>query len=210
MLRNVLAAITIITTLLVFTQAHAQQELPMNSKRTGIVPVAIWGVTDGKGKHPEEILKVAKPAVEGAIDYWNTTLPFSYTLVLSQSELLFYPGRVDTYELLFDAPAVPGAINLYFVDTEKVSERTAWSAAWLGKAMSTIRTDRLAGLIAHELGHVLYNLPDLYGPNSETYDPFDIMDGDVMFAYRNKSLGCRTRINLGLPCYQVRTPMVKK
>jgi hypothetical protein len=60
--------------------------------------------------------------------------------------------------------------------------------------------------IAHELGHVLYGLPDWYKIPGKCNAP-DIMC-DAEYAYRKNIKGCNTLAFLGTPCYTISLPLI--
>lgn len=65
----------------------------------------------------------------------------------------------------------------------------------------------LSARVAHELGHVYYNLPDFY------LTPGKCNQEDIMcypqIPYQHKFKGCLTMELLGTPCYKVSLPLVE-
>jgi hypothetical protein len=76
------------------------------------------------------------------------------------------------------------------------------SAAWVVMSRSNQQAT-----IAHELGHVLFDLPDSY------LDDLACVQVDIMcdpsVAYYNNNLGCRSREVLGHPCFRVYMPVTQ-
>ena len=60
--------------------------------------------------------------------------------------------------------------------------------------------------IAHELGHILYDLPDWYRRPGKCNAP-DIMC-DAEAAYKQNIKGCNTLDFIGAPCYRIYLPLV--
>lgn len=78
--------------------------------------------------------------------------------------------------------------------------------AWPGRivALEQPRYGPLAPLVAHEIGHAVYRLPDLDS------DATDIMARGYQIAYRRGVVGCTSLAALGRPCQRVGLPLLAR
>lgn len=126
-------------------------------------------------------------------------------------ENMIYPDQ-DVYSLPLSEWAVlpqsqPNTITIYVVDNSE--SRRYFFTGYLGYAQDYYRfaavlsSSWLAATLAHELGHVLYGLPDWYLSECEG---IDIMC-DAIAAWQIGFIGCKSLAYIGKPCQKYYLPM---
>jgi hypothetical protein len=160
-------------------------------------------------------IQTAQQSVMGAASFWHDRAPFAFELWIASTETITTTADVYTRDIAWAMGlGDPQHITIVVVDN-RVSRRQlllgdagGWAAPWANLAVVTLRQavglNALAAIIAHELGHVLFNLPDLYDiPGACTHT--DIMCFYVA-AYNTPAIGCASLAALGYPCQKVHMP----
>jgi hypothetical protein len=165
----------------------------------------------------------AYQSVQAAAVWWEELSPITTTLDIVDTTEVLSPS-FDVYahhEQLFAegvvVPAVsPGEMLLFIVDnsTSRRELTGGWGSAdglgYYRGAVLVVNTGEIASLIAHEFGHALYDLEDLYiQPRKTPAGTLDIMDYTVGIAFQQKTIGCTSLAALGKPCAQVYLPVVR-
>lgn len=191
--------------------------LRIDSPRSVGIPVrTVFVQPAGERFTDEEKVQVIDELAD-AVQWWNSrladqpTLPVTLTmdLVLSDTYVLTSTEEVFVSPFMVDTTSVlaKSGITLFFVDNSDHPERSlrdrvgvAWppSEAWI------LLVGGGPWTIAHELGHLRFNLPDRW-PTAK--DPVDIMSTPEV-AYQQAFLGCATLADLGAPCRVVFLPEV--
>lgn len=166
---------------------------------------------------PEE-QALATQQVRDGIAFWMDRAPLSTQVRVRSSQLLTTDAdvfrTVEWSQPFWNTSATAG-ITLFVIDNSESSDAfwdtlpafcyPQYSVAMI--LLSQRVQDAVAISVAHELGHLLYNLPDLYydGPCTG----IDIMCEPVM-AYRMRFIGCTSLATMGSPCQRVVLPMLTR
>lgn len=144
--------------------------------------------------------------IEQAIAFWQDLAPLETTLTLADSYLITTTAPL-TGSLEWSRPyfADPTDLTLFVIDSPGplVGDAVAQSQAPLG-IIWALRGDGpgWGATIAHELGHVLYDLPHQY------QDAEDIMGLVPLAAYERHMIGCSSLAQLGRPCQHLALPLI--
>lgn len=141
-------------------------------------------------------------SVVGAISFWQTLAPTPTQLTVTDTRMITVTGdplaSLD-WSLPYLTDASPD-VTIFIIDTSTNHGRLLGFAAgeaqaYYGAVWAVLDgypgPDGLAATLAHELGHVLYGLPDAPGQ--------DIM-GYPVAAYHARFIGCTSLAALGAPC----------
>lgn len=147
-------------------------------------------------------------AIERASAFWNVPVRIVSTQVIT-TNVNVYSETIDKWASL--KVVSPQTVYLYVIDNSE--HHNVLFTGYGGYAQNYFRlivilndADQDAYL-AHELGHILYNLPDWYLIPGKCNSP-DIMCGSVD-AFRKNIKGCNTLEFLGTPCYKVYIPLIQ-
>lgn len=135
--------------------------------------------------------------IQNALDFWKDSIVIGNETTITSDAPYVYE---------YEKNSVP---TLYFVIGSKIEFAGQLTSGVGWKDYALVSTDqgmslypytiRLEAAIAHELGHALYNLPDLYFDHS-CAEITDIMCSAAP-AYNARWIGCITLEKLGRPCH---------
>lgn len=148
----------------------------------------------------------ARATVEAALGWWTGLSPISTTLTISATESIMVEDAVnDPPFWILDYFEPSPYVTIVILDNSESGD-TLWGGGYAGANTAydvvlitnttTDLPDATAALLAHELGHVLYDLPDLYTGGCQHTD---IMCNPVT-AYNESVIGCESRAVMGVPC----------
>lgn len=149
----------------------------------------------------------ARLGVDSAVAFWDSyaALSITGTTILTLTDATTFSDL--TWSLPMLAPG--GPVTIFVLDNSVSNARL--SGGGVGDAQEYFRAiwacqfgDVLAPLIAHELGHVLFDLPDLYYTPDACTHP-DIMC-DHVAAFQRGFIGCQSLAFIGTPCHEVYIP----
>lgn len=146
--------------------------------------------------------------VQHATAFWGYTTQIETSMLYPQQDAFSLP--LDTWATL---PSAEGsAITIYVVDNSE--SRRLFFGSYGGyaqdfyRAATGLSSTFLAATLAHELGHVLYGLPDWYRDPTLCYATDIMCDG--VAAYNAGVIGCRTLDFIGRPCEKIYLPIAYK
>lgn len=153
-------------------------------------------------------------SVKGAIVFWSDLSPLTTTLAIASTELFTTTFAIydnpQWFDAIFDRPH---DITIVVVDNSSNGKplpagNFAGANTHYDVIVVTTRANNLPGeqaaLLAHELGHVLYDLPDLY---THGCSGVDIMCNPIT-AYGAYTIGCVSLEYLGYPCQRIYLPAI--
>jgi len=164
-------------------------------------------------------IQTAQQAVVGANAFWHDRAPFVVDLALASTEVLTTEADVygDTAWSAGLASTEVSRITIVVIDNRNsgkllFAHRGGWAQPWNALAVvllhPVVGQNALPAMIAHELGHVLFDLPDLY-PIPGACAHTDIMCYQVA-AYNMPAIGCTSLATLGYPCQRVNMPLAMR
>lgn len=154
----------------------------------------------------------ARSQIEAAMQWWEELSPITLTLTITGTSFM-----TTTADFVYDEPGlfvntVPRPAGwrtlMLFVVDNQTSLRGFYGGkpgtSWPGGdiALMTLASP-LAAVTAHELGHLLFYLTDLYHAPCA----IDIMCRDIE-AYAAHTIGCVSLGRMGYPCRRVFVPYV--
>lgn len=148
----------------------------------------------------------AMAGIDGALAFWRDHLADPIAVNVITTEFITATDRM-TDSLDWSQPywASPNDVTLFVIDSPYplVGDAVGQAQTPLG-LIWVLRTDgdAFAATVAHELGHVVYNLPHAYD------DPDDIMGIVPLIAYQRGTIGCTSLARLEQPCARLYVPMV--
>lgn len=171
-------------------------------------PVRLVFVEPEGEKFTEEELAVASDEIGRAILWWNDLLP-EHTIYVADTQIITAPSDVYIYSA--DGRYIDMS-NLFIVDNSLsgrlILDHYLGAMTMLNQAWVVATAPYLASTVAHELGHVVYQLPDWYLDPSKCISEIDIMCADYV-AFTSHFIGCRSLERLGRPCKNVYIPVVR-
>lgn len=179
-----------------------------------VLPVAIVVVESPGETLDAEQRTSATQAVADALDWWAALAPRSLAWEFTDERTISAENPfIDSAWLSPHLSYHGETIELYLV-ANHATHRGLLGGGYAGFAapayraavVTTWSAGGAAPAIAHELGHVLYGLPDLYtvpGGCAET----DIMC-EPTSAYRQRWIGCESLAALGAACNRAWLPVV--
>lgn len=148
----------------------------------------------------------AAAGVQAALDYWQELAPEPAPLAITSARVI--TTTADIYQQLeWSRPYVAGPpeLTIFLIDgtapllgTSLAQSQTPLGLIWVLRGEG----DDFAATIAHELGHVIYELPHQY------QDAGDIMGFVPTAAYQARRVGCPSLAALGRPCASVWLPLI--
>lgn len=148
----------------------------------------------------------ARTAVEAALSWWEELSPISTTLTISTTEAITVEKAVnDPPFWILDYFEPSPYITIAVLDNSESGDEL-WGGGYAGAntaydvvlitSTATDLPNATAALLAHEMGHVLYDLPDLYTGGCQHTD---IMCNPIT-AFNERVIGCESRVAMGVPC----------
>jgi len=164
-------------------------------------------------------IQTAQQAVVDAAAFWHDRAPFVVDLALASTEVLTTEAEVytDTAWSAGLASTDVSRVTIAVIDNRNSGKllrgrQGGWAQPWNALAVAVLRhvvgQNALPAMIAHELGHVLFDLPDLY-PILGACAHTDIMCYQVA-AYNMPTIGCTSLATLGYPCQRVNMPLAMR
>lgn len=160
-------------------------------------------------------IQTAQQGVRDAATFWRMRAPFVVDLVLVSTEVITIEGDVYRDTAWSIGLADPNYVTIVIIDNRKsggkllLGRQGGWAQPWNALAVMLLRQsvgqNALPAMIAHELGHVLFDLPDLYVIPGACSMP-DIMCYQIV-AYNTPTIGCVSVARLGYPCKRVYLPV---
>ncbi len=156
-------------------------------------------------------------AQQGVIDaaaFWRSRAPFTVDLLLVETSIITTEIDVFSGTEWSIGLADPNDVTIVIIDNRNsgkllFTRQGGWAQPWNALAVVLLRhvvgLNALPAMIAHELGHVLFDLPDLYAIPGACSMP-DIMCYQVV-AYNAPTIGCVSLALLGAPCKRVYLPV---
>jgi hypothetical protein len=147
----------------------------------------------------------ARAGVLAALDFWQQLAPAPIPLAITSERTITTTGDIYA-QLTWSRPYwQPPGLTVFLIDgnawilgTSLAQSQTPLGLIWALRASG----DDFAATIAHELGHVVYELPHQY------QDGNDIMGFAVTAAYQAGRIGCASLAELGRPCVSVWLPLI--
>lgn len=193
--------------------------LPPGSQAAPPITVALYLVVPpGVSEQPDDAGQ-AKGSVQAALAWWRDHDPARTTFVVRALRRVTLPRPGDDGWLL-PIPRYPAGDNLavwVYVN------RDPWytlpgsplgaglGLAYGGNVITVLEPRQMpwtrAATIAHEVGHVVYTLPDLYRDDPACAQGLDLMcNADA--AYIQSWLGCRSLARIGGACRPIYLPLI--
>lgn len=150
--------------------------------------------------------------VSNALDYWNRNAPQYTAYEITEVSEIYIANPYSNMSWIAGQGTLDNAeLEIYIVanSREVFLQEYAGLAVYNYNAVLVVLNSLqgLEPLLAHELGHILYNLPDFYDvPGLCTRN--DIMCFNYKQAYDRDMLGCLTLEYLGGQCNYVYLPRV--
>lgn len=148
----------------------------------------------------------AREAVEAALGWWEELSPISTTLTISATETITVESAVNDPPWWIERYFEPSPFVTIVILDNSESGSELWAGGYAGAntyydvvlitSTTTDLPNATTALLAHELGHVLYDLPDLY--TKGCYHT-DIMCNPIT-AFNERIIGCLSRAAMGVPC----------
>lgn len=148
-------------------------------------------------------------AIQTAMAFWqgHAVLTITSTSILTLTDPTTFSDL--TWSLPMLAPN--GPVTIFILDNTVSNARLPGGD--VGDAQDYFRAiwvcqfgDVLPAVLAHELGHVLFDLPDLYRTPDQCAHP-DIMC-DHVAAFQRGFIGCNSLAFLGTPCHAAYLPRI--
>lgn len=152
-------------------------------------------------------------SIKAALDWWYELAPQPVVTEILDSETIYVENPYGTNDWLYDVLTFenetleiyiiangPENVLLYDFDAIAAPAYNAAIALEYGRHPLEIS-------LTHELGHVLYDLPDWY--HSNVYCPIDIMCLSLTEAYNARFIGCTSLEYLGKPCQKTYLPALQ-
>lgn len=160
-------------------------------------------------------LSHAMADVEAALDWWEQLSPIDINSSITSATVItktadYYQNVVNSNEDMISNDHIT-----IFIINNKTTHTSIYSgymgismsemnAAWIASSMP--HQSMIRPLIAHELGHVFFNLEDLNVYDIACTIP-DIMC-DPLVPYHSTFIGCRSLESMGSPCSKLFLPLV--
>lgn len=172
-----------------------------------MIPIILWLIfvqPKGEAYTPQE-QAITITHVREAAAFWGYEADI-HTSFLSTDKAVFQEP-IDQWTIL---PTGNAGITIFVVDTSSSTQLFFDSyggyAQRYYQIVTAVRNNNLGATVAHELGHVIYGLPDWYLQQGKC-TAIDIMC-DAVTAYNRKIKGCLTLDFLGTPCYTLHVPLI--
>lgn len=172
-----------------------------------MIPIILWLIfvqPKGEAYTPQEQAYTVTQVREAAA-FWGYEADIRTAMLLTDKAVFELP--INQWAAI---PTGNTGITVFVVDTSKGDQLFFDSyggyAQRYYQIITAVRNNNLGATVAHELGHVIYGLPDWYLQPGKCA-AIDIMC-DAVTAYNRKIKGCLTLDFLGTPCYTVRIPLV--
>jgi hypothetical protein len=148
----------------------------------------------------------AGETVEAALGWWAALSPITTTLAISAAEAITVEEEINDPPWWITRYFEPSPYVTIAILDNSESGAPLWGGGYAGAntaydvvlitSTTTDLPNATAALLAHELGHVLYDLPDLYTGGCQHTD---IMCNPVT-AFNERIIGCESRAVIGAPC----------
>jgi hypothetical protein len=187
-----------------------------SSQAAAARPIVVTFVTPPGETTTEDEMQQGVRAVEAAVQWWQEVYADTPPTRIEVAGVFPAPNNVDVYREHEWIGAASNIWRIYLVDNSESKRRFTFENAevegfaYQGYTASVVLTGdwQRPAAIAHELGHVFFSLPDTYTfPVTWRCPEVDLMCNPDQ-AYVARTLGCRTRANLGAPCRQVWLPLM--
>lgn len=174
--------------------------------------IALFAITILFVEPPGESFTVAQQCeelrdIQAALEWWQSLSPVPTRLHIAQTQ--FITTTEDVYETL---PIGEGDLTIVVIDNRQsgrlIQDRIEGGASYDLGTVWVVTTDNNAARVTHELGHALYNLPDLYSTPALCIG-IDIMCGTQRDAYQQRFIGCQSLAYLGRPCQRTYLPFTE-
>jgi hypothetical protein len=144
----------------------------------------------------------AMTAIDGAVAFWGAYahLHVTSTQIISPSGDIYADL---TWSLAYVQPAARD-VTVFILDNQHSGGRMGEAQEYYGAVWATVYGDILPAVLSHELGHVLFGLPDWYRVPGACTHP-DIMC-DHVAAYARGFIGCESLAWIGQPCHRMYVP----
>jgi len=181
------------------------------------MPIHIIIVSPDSENVPSSAFNDAVRYTADSLEWWRRLSPIHIT---SSIVSVVSITRTDDF---YDNPigstidvAMPDSISIFMIDN--AISHTAIYSSYIGIAWPNNNTPSTwvlmypespfyaSSTLAHELGHLLFDLPDLYVDPNNCYEP-DIMCYPI-WAYESNMIGCISRSIIGYPCKRIFIPMM--
>jgi len=142
----------------------------------------------------------ALSAIADAAAWWEALSPIPTQLTIGATQ-----SMTTTEDVYTTLPIIPGNLTVVVIDNTAsgalIQGHTEAAASYDLRMIwtTTSRGTPLPVRMAHELGHAVYNLPDLY-KTPALCTLTDIMCMSQRDAYVTKQIGCQSLAYLGYPC----------
>ena len=145
-------------------------------------------------------------AIHDATQFWGYNSVIVDTQFYTVTDDVYYQP-LNTYYTLSTVPQ--NEITIFVIDNT-VHKETLFGYGGYAQnyyRLIAVLNDRaLDARIAHELGHIIYELPDWYTIPGKCTAPDIMCDGEA--AYKQGIKGCNTLAFIGHPCYMVYLPLI--
>lgn len=172
-----------------------------------MIPIILWLIfvqPKGEAYTPQEQAYTIQQVKE-ATAFWGYEADIRTAMLLTDKAVFELP--IDQWAAI---PTGNTGITIFVVDTSKGDQLFFDSyggyAQRYYQIITAVRNNNLGATVAHELGHVMYGLPDWYLQAGKCV-AIDIMC-DAVTAYNRKIKGCLTLDFLGTPCYTLHVPLI--
>lgn len=153
-----------------------------------------------------------RQSVINAFDYWGHNIAGEHIYQITEVSTI-YVSSPFTNEWLHEYATLDSeAVEIYIVaNTNQLFLQQYAGVASPNHNLIVVVEHSLQGLeptLAHELGHLLHNLPDWYLIPGKC-NTLDIMCHNPARVYQWGNIGCLSRAELGIPCYYVNLPAIQ-
>lgn len=172
-----------------------------------MLPIILWLIfvqPSGETYTPQEQSATMQQVSEAAA-FWGYDAEIRTSILITNADV--FNTSIDEWS---NIPTGNAGITVYVVDTSNTNQLFFNSyggyAQRYYQIITAVKNTNLGATLAHELGHVLYGLPDWYLLPGKC-NVIDIMC-DAVSAYNKKIKGCNTLEFIGTPCSTVMLPFV--
>lgn len=163
----------------------------------------------------EDEAAAGQRATEAAMAFWVERSPVPTALTLADTQTITTTADAYRDTAYYRRFEVWGQPDVYVMIVDNSQSRVVFAEGAAGFADAGYGfaaavfygypgQDALAATIAHELGHVLYGLPDRPGACAD-----DVMCSPApTAAYHARFVGCGSLAALGVPCRRIYLPML--
>lgn len=152
-------------------------------------------------------------AIKTALAWWYELAPQPIVTEILEPDRIYVENPAGTNDWLYDVLTFENEVleiyiiangpdDVLFYDYDAVSAPAYNAAIALEYGWHPLEIT-----LTHELGHVLYDIPDWY--HSGIYCPIDIMCLSLADAYYSKFIGCISLEYLGRPCRKTYLPALQ-